>query len=181
MRALDTEHLVLRSITPNEPDDLYRILVEEIEGESFTRAAFDAELQFDRYLAQQSLGQAFGRPAIYLKGNNRYIGYCLLMPRLCTAQELSLYSLSPEPTLRHSIEAEMGWAISNQHRGRGYATEAAMALIEYGFRELHLPRILAFTEGSNLASMKVMQKLGMQMGQHPGTGAVVGLIEKAAS
>lgn len=178
MRPLVTEHLRLRSVASDECDTVYRILVQELEEAVFTREAFDAEVQFDRSLAQQPLGQSFGRPAIYLKADKRYIGYCLLLPRLCTPEERALYTVLPRTSSRlNAIEAEIGWAISDQYRSRGYATEAATALIEYGFRELHLPRIVAFTECSNRASMKVMQKLGMRIGQHPGTGAVAGLLE----
>ncbi len=61
----------------------YRILVEEIEGEAFTFDAYQTELQFDASLVHQSLGQAFGRPSFFLKASERYIGYCLLMSRLC--------------------------------------------------------------------------------------------------
>src|SRR5688572_13506249 len=90
MHALETERLILDSMSSDEYDAVYKILVDEIEGESFTRAAFETEVLFDRYLAQQVLGSHFGRPAIYLKSGKRYIGYCLLMPRLCSPEECGL-------------------------------------------------------------------------------------------
>lgn len=182
MKPIETERLVLRLHTPDELDTIYQILIREIEDESFTRDAFDAELHFDSSLAQQPLGQQFGRPAIFLKGSDRYIGFCVLMPRLCTPEELALYNPKiPKQTQPSTIEAEIGWAISDTYRNQGYATEAGKALIRYGFDELQLPRIVAFTERSNEASIRVMRKLGMQIGTQPQTDAVAGMIEYRAA
>lgn len=177
MRTIETERLVLRRSTAAERDTVYRILVQELEGEGFTRDDFDAELQFDLSLTQQPFGQHFGRPNIFRKADNRYVGFCPLMPRLCTPKELSLYASSPTASPRtNTVEAELGWAISDLYRSNGYATEAARGLIEYGFCELHLPRILAFTTRNNVASIRVMEKLGMRIGFHPHTEDVVGMI-----
>ena len=142
MHLLETDRLLLRAASVDELDLIYGILVQEIEGASFTREDFDSELQFDLRLAHQPLGQQFGRPGIYLKPTNRYIGYCSLMPRLCTTEELQGYAAPVAQSSPYtSIEAEIGWAVSNQYRNHGYATEAAQALITYGFGALHLPRI----------------------------------------
>ena len=182
MQLLETERLFLRAATIGELDLIYHILVHELEGVSFTREDFDTELQFDFRFAQQPLGQQFGRPGIYLKGTNRYIGYCSLMPRLCTPAELSLYEAPlTAQSLHNSIEAEIGWAVSDQYRNQGYATEAARALIAYAFGGLHVPRIVTFTECSNVASIRVMEKLTMHIGQHPQTGAVVGIIANSVT
>ena len=174
MRALEADRLILNSISSDEYEAVYKILVDEIEGELFTREAFETEILFDRYLAQQPLGQHFGRPAIYLKSGRRYIGYCLLMPRLCSPEEREQ---TQDSIPRNSLEAEIGWTISSRHRNCGYATEAATALIEYAFRELHLPRIVAFTENDNAASLKVMQKLGLRTAHHSGATSVKGILE----
>jgi RimJ/RimL family protein N-acetyltransferase len=56
---------------------------------------------------------------------------------------------------------EIGWLLGQQYWGNGYAVEAARAWIEYGFNELDLPEIVAWTTVSNLPSQRVMQKLGM--------------------
>ena len=52
-------------------------------------------------------------------------------------------------------------------RGRGYATEAAAALIDHGFREMRLARIVATTTRDNLASIAVMRRLGMRVELNP--------------
>jgi ribosomal-protein-alanine N-acetyltransferase len=60
-------------------------------------------------------------------------------------------------------EAFVGYAISPDFQCRGYATEAAAALIEFGFGSLGLFRIYAECNARNAASRRVMEKLGMRM------------------
>lgn len=59
-------------------------------------------------------------------------------------------------------QAEIGWVLNEECRGRGYATEAARALMDYGFNCLGLSRIYADATGDNLASLRVMERLGMR-------------------
>jgi RimJ/RimL family protein N-acetyltransferase len=56
---------------------------------------------------------------------------------------------------------EIGWRLDPEHWGRGYATEAARAALEFGFRELALEEIVAFTVPTNLRSRRVMERIGM--------------------
>ena len=62
--------------------------------------------------------------------------------------------------LEHS-HAEMGYWIGKPHWGQGYATEAAQALLEYGW-ELGLHRVTARCFRGNPASGRVLQKIGME-------------------
>ena len=56
---------------------------------------------------------------------------------------------------------EIGWRLAREHWGHGYATEAARAALDFGFRELDLPEIVAFAVPANLRSRAVMERLGM--------------------
>lgn len=66
--------------------------------------------------------------------------------------------------------AELGYWIAKSHWGQGYCTEAAKAVLSYGFRQINLNRVYAFYLSRNPASGKVMQKIGMrkegEMRQH---------------
>ncbi len=64
----------------------------------------------------------------------------------------------PEPPLPFSSCVEVGWRLVREHWGKGYATEAARAAMSFGFNELGLAEIIAFTAVSNLRSQRVMQK-----------------------
>jgi len=61
-----------------------------------------------------------------------------------------------------SSVANLGWAITPLAQGKGYATEAAARLIEFGFSELKLRVIYATCDSRNIASYRVMEKLGMK-------------------
>jgi RimJ/RimL family protein N-acetyltransferase len=57
---------------------------------------------------------------------------------------------------------EVGWRLSREHWGQGYATEAARAWLAYGFERLRLDEIVAYTVPANLRSQAVMRRLGMR-------------------
>lgn len=62
--------------------------------------------------------------------------------------------------------ANLGWAINPKFQNKGYATEAACALIGFGFKELKLSVIYATCDTRNVASYKVMEKLQMKKVGH---------------
>lgn len=71
-------------------------------------------------------------------------------------------------------EVEIGWWLAPEHWGRGLATEAAGAVVDFAFRETGLHRVLAIARPENRASTRIMEKLGMRLsGRH--TGRALGL------
>jgi RimJ/RimL family protein N-acetyltransferase len=65
-------------------------------------------------------------------------------------------------TDREPGEAELMYALNRRYWGLGYATEAARALLDFGFAELKLHRIWAKCVAENLASTRVLEKLEMR-------------------
>lgn len=63
-------------------------------------------------------------------------------------------------------EAGIGYMIDPAHAGRGYATEIASALLSLAFEELGVHRVTAGCFADNVASWRVMEKLGMRREQH---------------
>jgi RimJ/RimL family protein N-acetyltransferase len=57
---------------------------------------------------------------------------------------------------------EIAWRLAPEHWGRGYATEAARAALAFGFEVVGLEEILSFTVPANVASRRVMEKIGMR-------------------
>ncbi|MCU1403801.1 MAG: anhydro-N-acetylmuramic acid kinase [Glaciihabitans sp.] len=57
---------------------------------------------------------------------------------------------------------EVGWRLARPAWGNGYATEAARAVVAYGFDTLELPEIVSFTTVDNRRSRAVMERLGMR-------------------
>ncbi len=56
---------------------------------------------------------------------------------------------------------EVGWRLAREHWGRGYATEAAAAALDFGFDEAGLGEVVSFTIPANVRSIAVMERLGM--------------------
>ncbi len=64
--------------------------------------------------------------------------------------------------LEEGPEIEVGYRFAKAHWGRGYASEAAEASVGYGFGTLGLARIVAVVEPPNVASRKVLEKIGFK-------------------
>lgn len=63
-------------------------------------------------------------------------------------------------------QGEIGYCFAQEHWGNGYASEAASALLRFGFRELGLHRIYATCRPGNIGSAAVMRKIGMTYEGH---------------
>ena len=59
-------------------------------------------------------------------------------------------------------DVELGYTLARAAWGRGYATEAARAVLRWAFAGLRLPRVVAVADPANTASLRVLEKLGMR-------------------
>ncbi len=84
-----------------------------------------------------------GRWAMHIKETNEFIGWCGLKYR---------------PELN---ETDLGYRLMQKKWGLGYATEAARHTLNHGFSKLNLHLITARAHIENIASIKVLEKLGM--------------------
>jgi len=148
---IETDRLLLRRFTFNDIDDI----VELVSHPSVARVGNKIKAsatEVKKYLEMQNLMQPFELNkcfdlGIELKEQNKIIGFVGLIRK-------------------NHKQGEVGWALNIGYRGRGYATEAARALISYGFQTLGLHRILADTSNMNVSSLKVMERLGMRREGH---------------
>ena len=85
-----------------------------------------------------------GRWAVLVKPDLQFIGWCGLKAR-------------PERD-----EIDLGYRFIKDAWGKGYATEAAFACLKYGFEQLGLKRIVGRAMPQNVASLRVLEKCGMQ-------------------
>ncbi|MDQ3022064.1 MAG: GNAT family N-acetyltransferase [Bacteroidota bacterium] len=79
------------------------------------------------------------------KETNMYIGRCGLLPWTIDGQN----------------EVEVAYLISKAYWGQGLGTEAAQAILDYGFEKLYLSRLICLLDKENLASIRVAEKIGM--------------------
>jgi RimJ/RimL family protein N-acetyltransferase len=59
-------------------------------------------------------------------------------------------------------EADIGYELSHEWWGHGYATEGSAAMVDFGFRELGVHRVVARCVADNAASVRVLQRLGFR-------------------
>ena len=112
-------------------------------GPPLSHAASDAAV--DRMIAAQA-AQGFCFWALEQKSDGAFIGFCGLLPATFDAVPAN------------SIEA--GWRLRRAAWGQGLASEAARAVLDWGFAN-GIDRIIAFTTVTNLPSQRVMQRIGM--------------------
>ena len=99
-------------------------------------------------------GWGFG--AVELKSNHQFIGFVGLH------SQPTQFSFSPC--------VEIGWRLDQAYWGKGYATEAAQAVLHLAFRRLKLQKVVSFTALKNSRSERLMRKIGMRKVnefQHP--------------
>ena len=65
--------------------------------------------------------------------------------------------------LRNESEADIGYELVPDYWGSGYATEAAQAMVEFGFKKLRLHRISSWCIADNTASTRVLKKVGLRL------------------
>ena len=103
----------------------------------------------------------------FIDGANRQQelkGYCLWAVELKeTGALLGFVGLQYiDYEARFTPAVEIGWRLCSAYWGSGYASEGALAALEYGFNECGLKKVVSFTVPANLRSQRVMQKIGMQ-------------------
>ena len=79
--------------------------------------------------------------------------------------------------LAEPLETEIGWTFGHPYWGRGYATEAALAALQWGFRERGLRRVISLIQRENAASIRVAEKLGELLEQRDLPGPFVATVD----
>jgi len=156
--ALDTPRLHLRPWTAADLDDLHRLWTDA----RVRRFLWDDEV-ISRARARATLAagvasfrtHGFGGWLSIERARAAVVGFCGLRRVDDGSGVEILYGLAPA-----------AW-------GRGLATEAATAVLRFGFERCGLPHIVGRTDASNAASVRVLERLGMQHAPGPaGRGAV---------
>jgi ribosomal-protein-alanine N-acetyltransferase len=146
--SLRTGRLLLRRWLPRDREPFAAMNADPRVMEHFpvplTRAESD---QFADRVEQHFAAHGFGPWAVEIPGAARFAGFVgLAVPR---------FDAPFMPCV------EVGWRLCAAHWGRGYATEAARAVLADAFDRLRLPEVVSFTSATNERSVRVMQRLGM--------------------
>jgi [ribosomal protein S5]-alanine N-acetyltransferase len=179
---LETPRLTLRPFTTDDAVAGWRI-ADLCFGDGTRAADPDAIAAFRQTIERINHSQLrlaelyqppYGDRAVVLKTSGQVIGQVGYVP--CVDQYARIPALAPhnQPNTHAQSEVGLFWSIDPDFQGRGFATEAARALIDYAFDPAGvwsgLARMIATTEFDNAASQAVMRKLGMQLERNE-TGA----------
>ena len=143
---IETDRLLLREFTMNDAKLVYN-LNKDPEVTRFTgdpvRDTEHAGLILAKTILPQYALYNHGRWAVHTKRDMQFQGWCGLKAR-------------PERD-----EIDLGYRFMRSAWGKGFATEAAWASLRHGFDKLGLPRIVGRAMPGNIASLRVLEKCGM--------------------
>ena len=145
--VLETERLLLREMNMGDYDALYKILADSdiMRHYPYTfderRVRGWIERNMERYLRD-----GFGLWAVCLKDNGEMIGDC----------GLTLQNIEGE------MLPEIGYHIRRDCQRKGYAKEAAKAVMDWAFRNTDYPALYSYCKYTNEASIRTAEAIGMQ-------------------
>ena len=165
--VLETQRLTLRPLTMNDLDALALIYRDPDvrryfpEGTlSYEETREELEWIIDVYYGRYG----FGLWATIYKETGSFIGRCGLLPwTSIVGQEgdLTLSAASEHPLEPARSEVEVAYLLAKDYWRQGLGTEAAQAIVDYGFEGLHLTRLICLFDPSNQASARVARNIGM--------------------
>jgi RimJ/RimL family protein N-acetyltransferase len=173
--TIETSRLIIRTFEPDDLPVIHRILDQTFGDGSLVDdpAALEERRSWLQWsiLNQewfQKLHQPpYGERAITLKTSGQLIGAVGYVPCLNIFEQIPELRYTDTSSGYNTPEFGLYWTIDPDHQRQGYATEAAQAMIDVAFKQLHLKRIIATTEYSNIASQGVMRKVGMKITRNP--------------
>jgi RimJ/RimL family protein N-acetyltransferase len=171
--TLETQRLTIRPLVPDDLTDIHRILSEcfpdpRPSEESLAERREWLDWTMRNYVQLARLYQPpYGERAVVLRATGELIGAVGLVPCLAPFGQLPGFAAPEYRSGQTTPEVGLFWAVSPDHQSKGYASEAARALIIFAFDTLHLAHIIATTEYDNQASQRVMEKIGMRLLGNP--------------
>jgi ribosomal-protein-alanine N-acetyltransferase len=148
MSFIETERLLIRTWQlPRDLDDAVAVYGDPQVMHFIPCGVLDADQT--RRLVQRMMErdeqQGFGIWPVVHKADHRVIGEC---------------GIAQIPG--HEPDVEIAWIFNKDYHGQGYATEAARAVLAYGFSELRIGRLYALIDRFNAPSIAVANRLGMR-------------------
>ena len=148
---IETDRLILRKINLDDRGELFNLhnneLVQKYTGEPVVKSMREMEEAIrERIVNYKKYG--YGRWATLLKEDMQFVGWSGL-------------AYLPE-----FDEIDLGYRFLPEYWGKGIATEASRAILAYSFETLRLQRVIAIAMKENSASIRVMEKAGMQFDKY---------------
>ena len=147
---LETKRLLLRLQVVADLDDLFALYCDpEITKyiPDAPRNQKETREELEWFLNGHPKHPELGLWATIHKATGKFIGRCGLLPWIIEGRQ----------------EVEVAYTIARKYWGQGLGTEVAQAILDYGFGELKLSRLICLIDPQNIASQKVAEKIGMTL------------------
>lgn len=147
MHTIETERLIIRPFTFDDLDAYHRQVYSDADVTRYLPGGRPRSRQETEdviaYFIDHEQRYGYSISAVLDKSTGELIGHC------------GLHRFD-------NGDVEIGYSFARACWGQGYASEAARAMLRYSFETLALGEIIALAMPANLASQRVMQKIGMQ-------------------
>lgn len=144
--VLETERTWMRELMATDADALHRVIGDAAAMGPQARTMGET-CGWIRHHQDLYARHGFSLWALIAKDGKELIGDCGVFNRSSTGSD----------------QFELRYHLRRDHWGRGLATEAAIAVRDYGRERLHAPRLVAITQPTNTRSKRIMEKVGMTL------------------
>ena len=142
--AINTKRLLLRRLLLEDAPEVYFLRTDTQVNQFVKRPQPKNLIEAEQFIAKINQGIDNNENiywAIAIKGSDKMIG------------SISLWHFSENQKI-----AEVGYDLHTKLHGKGYMSEALRAVLNYGFKNIHLEQITAFTQKNNLKSLQLLRK-----------------------
>jgi len=148
---IETERLIIRELTYQDIDGMFKLdsnpKVHTYLGNNIIKTKEEAKKNID-FIKLQYSKNGIGRWAIIEKESGDFIGW-------------TGFKLITNLINKKSYYYDLGYRLIQESWGKGYATESAIACLNYGFNKLNKKDIFAMADIENAASNTILKKIGM--------------------
>ena len=147
---LQTKRLILRHLTLEDLDELFALYQDPEIRRYFPEGVLnykDTKEELEWHMNGHPRHPELGLWATIHKETGQFIGRCGLLPW----------------EIDGKLEIEIAYLLDKHFWHQGLATEAAKGIMEYGFQELHLSRLICLIDPENIPSQRVAKRIGMTL------------------
>lgn len=149
LMKLETPRLILREFSMEDLDTFYELMADpEVMRFSLNgpwKSKEEAREKLQKLILDNYKKYGYGIYAVIDKVNHQLAGYCGFFNQLVDDEEFT----------------ELGYRFHTKYWGKGLATEAGLALREYAFNTLLIPRLISIIDPNNIRSIAVAKRVGL--------------------
>jgi len=152
---IETERLILREVIEQDVDGMFELDSNPIVHQYLGKKPITTKQQAKnvvKFIRQQYEERGIGRFATIEKASGEFIGWSGLKLNVGKKEELN----------GKQNFYDIGYRFMPRYWNKGYATESSIAILDFGFKTLKLKKIVGAAEIENIASNKILLKIGLQ-------------------